>query len=539
MPMYLKKDSIRFLESSIETISMAITSLGSPERIDLRNNLAKNSVTIGMTGISAELAMSAILTQANGKKSLLLPSGYYKSASNILEDFKKLIKERNLKISFLIKDVDDMEKMLNDILNKLSKFKLLMPLRASGVHAGIGVSKDVCIVAINNVIDFLSLISKSSRIKPYTFSIPKKIEIIKENQILIDELIEKLKKSNDIVEKANAIASIYLVAPELPEHSEIWMDSFEKLMISPKADDISFLLDTLKDSKYASLIKVSKNELGLPVVVEKDNPLSLPIEPQFLKKSFTSIKDRFYADTRVSNGRLEESILDVPPIDSIYEIFTFKFEKLGIKSDKNGLISHNETWSLICSSLTYAGTIGPIWYFIRKTDNINQLKAYLKKALNTADTKLNKNFKKIKDSFDAVFSEGEIESTEEYVKNIIEMKEIADKRRENLEILIEKQKGTPKELKGIAMEDFNKFEDEEITLGDLIINIIDDKYKFDNNEKIYWAKNFCESATEEDDLEGILAIIKTKEMKSIHTVARKAIQMIDFVNYGPSVKMDI
>ena len=123
MPMYLKKDSIRFLESSIETISMAITSLGSPERIDLRNNLAKNSVTIGMTGISAELAMSAILTQANGKKSLLLPSGYYKSASNILEDFKKLIKERNLKISFLIKDVDDMEKMLNDILNKLSKFK--------------------------------------------------------------------------------------------------------------------------------------------------------------------------------------------------------------------------------------------------------------------------------------------------------------------------------------------------------------------------------------------------------------------------------
>ena len=42
--------------------------VGSPERIDLRNNLAKNSVTIGMTGISAELAMSAILTQANGKK---------------------------------------------------------------------------------------------------------------------------------------------------------------------------------------------------------------------------------------------------------------------------------------------------------------------------------------------------------------------------------------------------------------------------------------------------------------------------------------
>ena len=158
MPMYLKKDTIRFLESSIETISMAITSLGIPDRIELRSDLAKNAITVGMVGISAELAMNAILIQANGSKSLFLPSGYYKSAGNILEDFKKLIKERNLKISFLMKDVDDIDNMLNEILKKIAKFKILMPIRASGVHAGIGVSKDACIVAINDVIDFLNLI---------------------------------------------------------------------------------------------------------------------------------------------------------------------------------------------------------------------------------------------------------------------------------------------------------------------------------------------------------------------------------------------
>lgn len=537
MPMYLKKDTIRFIEASIEAISMAITSLGLPDRIELRNDLAKNSVTIGMVGISAELAMDSILTQANGSKSLLLPSGYYKSASNILEDFKKLIKERNLKISFLIKDVNDVEQMLNDILKKLTKFKLLMPLRASGVHAGIGVSKDVCIVAINDVIDFLNLISKSSRIKPYTLSIPKKIEIIKENQIVIDELIEKLKNSNDIIEKANAIASIYLVTPELPENSEKWMESFEKLMISPKASDISFLLDTLKDSKYASLIKVSGNDLGLPVVVEKDNPSAIPIEPQFLRKSFTSIKDRFYADTRSANGRLDENVLDVPPIESIYEIFTFKFEKLGIQTDENGQISHTETWSLICSSLTYAGTIGPIWYFIRKTDNIKQLKGYLKKALKTMDTKLNKNFGRIEKCFNAITNNEYIDIEEKYVKDIIIMKNNADTRRENLREIIERQKGTSKELTDNAMEDFKEFENEDITLGDMIINILDDKYSFNNNDKMYWAKSFCEAATEEEDLDGILAILKTKEMRQIHTVARKAIQMIDFVNYGPSIKI--
>lgn len=538
MPMYLKKDAIRLLESSIETISMAITSLGIPDRIELRSNLAKNAITVGMVGISAELAMNAILIQANGSKSLLLPSGYYKSAGNILEDFKKLIKERNLKISFLIKDVDDIDNMLNEILKKIAKFKILMPLRASGVHAGIGVSKDACIVAINDVIDFLNLISKSSRIKPYTISIPKKVEIIKENQIIIDELIEKLKKSNDIAEKANAIASIYLVTPEVPENSEKWMESFEKLMFSPKASDISFLLDTLKDSKYASLIKVSGNDIGLPVVVEKDNPSAIPIEPQFLKKSFTSIKDRFYADTRSASGRLDENVLDVPPIESIYEIFTFKFEKLGIQTDENDKISHTETWSLICSCLTYAGTIGPIWYFIRKTDNIKQLKGYLKRALKTGDTKLNKNFNKIESCFNTIVNNDYINMENKYVNDIIILKDNADKKREDLREIIERQNGTSKELKDNAMGDFARFENEDITLGDIIINIIDDKYEFNNNnDKMYWAKCFCEAATEEEDLEGILAIIKTKEMKQIHTVARKAIQMIDFVNYGPSIKV--
>lgn len=538
MPMYLKKDSIRFLESSIETISMAINSLGMPERIELRSDLVKNSVTIGLIGIAAELAMDAVLVQANGRKSLLLPSGYYKSAGIIVDDFKKLIKEKNLKISFLIKDVENSEEMLEKLITKVSKFKVLMPLRASGVHAGIGISKDACVVAINDVIDFLQIISKSSRIKPYTEFIPNKIEIIKENQLVIDELINKIKNNSDITEKANALASIYLVTPELPDKPENWMESFEKIVISPKANDISFLVDTLKQSRYASLIKVSGNDLGLPVTVNPNNPSAIPIEPQFLRKSFTNIKDRFYADTRTANGRLGEKILDVPPIDSVYEIFTFKFEKLGIEVNAEGLVSYLDTWSFICSSLTYAGTIGPIWYFIRKTDNLNQLKSYLAQALKTKDTKLNKNYKKIQKSLEALLNNKDMDKKDEYVNKIIDLKNIADIKRENLKGLIDRQKGTSKEFNIDAMEDYELFENEEINLGDIIINILDDKYSFNEKDKMYWAKNICEALIEEDELEGALAILKNREMNSIHTVARKTIQMIDFVNYGPAIKIN-
>ena len=538
MPMYLKKDTIKFLEASIETISMAIMSLGIPERIELRNSETKRAITIGMIGISAELAMNAILVQANGNKSLLLPSGKYKSASMILDDFKKLIKEKNLKLSFLIKDVDNVEEMLSKILSKISKFKLLITLRASGIHGGNGISRDACFVAINDVIDFLNLISRSSRIKPYTASIPQKVEIIKENPLVIDELIEKLKLSEDIVEKANAIASLYLVAPELPENPEVWMESFEKLTISPKSSDITFLLDTLKSSKYASLIKVTGSDIGLPVVVKVDNPAAIPIEPQFLKKSFTSIKDRFYADTRSANGRLDENILDVPPIDSIYEISAFKFEKLGMQIDENGQLSYTEMWSLICSSLSYPGTIGPIWYFIRKCDNMGQLKSYMKKALRTSDTKLNKNYKKVENCFNAIANETEVDINDEYVKSIIQIKENSDKKREGLRDNIDKQIGTTRELPIELVNDFQKYENEETTLGDLIINILDNKYNLDESNKTYWAKAFCEASTEEEDLEGILAILKTREMRNIHTVARKIMQMIDFVNYGPAIRIN-
>ena len=67
--------------------------------------------------------------------------------------------------------------------------------------------------------------------------------------------------------------------------------------------------------------------------------------------------------------------------------------------------------------------------------------------------------------------------------------------------LLEKwQKGTTKELNEDAMQDFKRFENEDMTLGEFILNIIDNKYKFNSSDKMYWVKNFCEAATEEDRL---------------------------------------
>ena len=321
MPMYLKRDTIRLLEASVESISMAVTALGLPKRYELRESAAENSVAIGLAGVSVELAMSAIIVQAKGEQALCMPSGFYKTGTHIVDDFKTLITSQIPKLVFLTQNVANPSEHIATILSLTSKFKLLTKSRAGGLHAGKGPSRDVCIACVNDVIVFIQLLGKSSRIKPYTETVPHIIEMPKSYELIVDDLVAKLNQSTSADDKATAISSIYLVIPDLPTEEPEWLGAFDRLIVSPRNNDITFLLDTLKSSKYASLIKVAKSADAIPVVVQKGNPVALPIEPQYLKKSFSDIRDRWYADRGTANGRLDQKQFDPPPIESVYEIF--------------------------------------------------------------------------------------------------------------------------------------------------------------------------------------------------------------------------
>ena len=109
MPMYLKKDTIRLLEASVEAISLAVTSLGLPQRHLFREGSAQNSISIGLAGVSAELAMSAIIVQAKGENALRQPSGFYKTGGIIVDDFKELVNSKIPKLLFLTKNVQIVE----------------------------------------------------------------------------------------------------------------------------------------------------------------------------------------------------------------------------------------------------------------------------------------------------------------------------------------------------------------------------------------------------------------------------------------------
>lgn len=58
MPRLLKKDAIRLLEASVESLNLALVGLGLPQRVTLKEVSAQYSGAIGLIGASVELAMA-------------------------------------------------------------------------------------------------------------------------------------------------------------------------------------------------------------------------------------------------------------------------------------------------------------------------------------------------------------------------------------------------------------------------------------------------------------------------------------------------
>lgn len=380
MPMYLCRDTIRLLEASVNSISLAVTAVGLPQRYKYREKSSQHAIAIGLAGVSIELMMSAILVQAFGKKALIQPSGYYKTGGKIVEDFRNLIRSRIPKLIFLTQGVDIPSEHVDSMIKQLPKMNLIIKSRAEGLHAGHGPSRDVTVTTINDTIKFMELLSKSSRISAYTSSIPKTIEVVKTYDLIIDDLIRRFRESKSISEKTEIIYSLYLVVPELPEEEPEWIDSFDKIAVSPRGADLSFLVSTLEHSKCASLVKVSKSNLGIPAKIVKGED-ALPIQIQYLKKCFTDIVERWYAYRGTANGNLEIGRFNPIPIKDVYELFSIGFDKLFEGSDVPKSTNAVDTWPLIATSLSYGGTLGPYWYFVRQTDDIGQLISYLKRAL--------------------------------------------------------------------------------------------------------------------------------------------------------------
>ncbi|MBE5395204.1 hypothetical protein HT747_08640 [Brevibacillus borstelensis] len=543
MPMLLRRDAVRLFEASVESLNLALVGLGLPRRTSVREDSAKHAAEIGLIGASAEQAMSACLVQAFGGKILEKESGKFKTGGQILGDFRKMLLNPVPRTSFITKGVNNSTNHLKALHESTQKFSTLITARAGGLHAGKGPSRDICVVLAWDVVSFLNLLAQSTRIRPYLENLPEPPEVVKDREIILEDLARRIQVVNDPKERAGLLSAVYLVLPEIPLEKPEWADAFDRVTVAPREQDVSYLLNILENSKVASLFRVAKSEGGegkaIPVTIKSDDPDALPISPQYLKREFTTIREQFFAEAALANGRLSKRSLHNVSQDLVLDVFVLGWGNTGILDGET--ISAQQIWPFILSGFTGTRTTpGPYWFLVRKVDDLKQLNKYLERASALGNKSLKNKIAEVLDGLKFLSDpQGHGGNTSIFQKLNEEIDEVEAKKT-LLSHLIIKNKGDEKELPENAAALVNSVAEGDLSVGDVLLGFVENKLGITElKTKRYWVTKLAEVATEEDDLPGLLAVLRSDELSTVHTVVRKAFRRIDFLSYGPSGYQDV
>ena len=301
MPTLLRYDTIRLLEASIEALQLAVGSLGSQKRIDFRQPTAEYSIEVGLIGAAAELSMAACLIQAYGPSVIQWPSGKYKTAAQILADFRTMLKDAPANSAFITRGVQDAVQHRNELLRQTISFRRLFPVRAAALHAGRGLLHEATVVQSNDVADFLELLKKSSKISPYIPHVPRCRWYVTDRNMIVEDLARRLRDAQG-EDRVTALASLYLVLPDIPEEDPDWLEAFDRLATAPRQRDITYLLDALETAVPVSLRRIAGAGDIIPVAYRPQNADALPIAPQFLRRQFNEIPELWHADVATARN---------------------------------------------------------------------------------------------------------------------------------------------------------------------------------------------------------------------------------------------
>jgi hypothetical protein len=537
MPKLLKQDTIRLLEASIEALGLAQIGICCFRRDQLKIEQVRYSAEIGLIGSSIELIMSSILIQALGKKIIYrdFKTGKYKTASEILSDFRTLIKQASPNTSFLVNDVYEIDSHFNKLLEHTNRFQLIITSRANGLHNGYGLKYEIVASFFQDVSDFIKLIGSSNNFKPYLIKVPELVGIQIDKKVLIDDLYQQLKTASNPEEQSSLLSSLFLVLPEIPKKLPEWIEKFESIKIAPKKNDVVYLIDALEKANPVTLNKVTDGSESLNVkIVGRDVNGAIPISAQFLKSEFTQIKDQFYADIATANGRINNKQLDLPPKSSINNVFAVGLRESDILDAEKKFNGH-ESWPFIVEALNVPknNTTAPYWFMIRETSDLGQLKASLKKAQKLGNSSLKKNISNVLVGIESIENDRPIDVNSVLISKIIEDVGKFNNELENVERVYSKNG-----LNGLTNDyeqDFSNLFSENITIGMILQKILNDE-NLQLTTKKYWVAKLSLIMPDFQDLPILARVLENNDFSSSHTNIRKVFRAFDFNNFGPKVK---
>jgi hypothetical protein len=183
------------LEASMDALHTAVNRLTKTRRHEIREYSSENAVSIGLIGVSVELAMTACLIHAHGLNIQKRESGNFKSFPEILSDFRKLIAEARPISDFLVEGISNPSLHRQELKSRVVDFGILSTARAGGLHAGKGPNTEAAIHKASEIIDFLKCLSKSNKIKPYLEQIPDLKLQTKDRTLILENIARKVNNS--------------------------------------------------------------------------------------------------------------------------------------------------------------------------------------------------------------------------------------------------------------------------------------------------------------------------------------------------------
>ena len=384
MPKFMKERAIELLDGGVESYLLGLYGLNLPSLRNRRKQDTKFAPIMGMFGAAVELLVKACLVQAKGVSAMYkngdVNAEVYKFGTECLDEFRKAVRDDETSVGFIWKDDKAKSEDKELVINYLCKFRLLQDLRANGLHAGIGCSRDVAVSTANDIYDFIQVLAKGKKLKAYLKLIPAPEATTKDREAIIEDLQRRLNTKTTPQGKAEILRGMYIVLPYVPDIKPEWIDCFEKIsVVPPTQNDVNYLIKTLQEAHSIYLLKGRGGREGLPVRVENDNPDALPIAIQNIKRTLNNIPDIFNNDVLTANTWLDKNRLSLPIDDFLVDLFA-----LGVKRSKvlqeNAQFTAQQAWPFIVSAYSTQGTPRPCWEIIRNCDEIDKLIKYLERV---------------------------------------------------------------------------------------------------------------------------------------------------------------
>jgi hypothetical protein len=458
----------------------------------------------------------------------------------ILDDFRKLLKSNESNSAFIIQGINQPNEHKDALLKHTSTFRRLITLRASGLHAGCGLLLEATLSQANEVASFLKLLRLSTRISPYISPVPQCTVLLPDRSLLIEDIAGRLQEAKSEGEIATALASLYLVLPDIPEDEPAWLETFERVMVTPKERDINYLLKVVESALPVSLRRSTSTGSILSVKITNENPHAIPIAPQYLKREYKKIPELWYADISSANGRLSAGSLDLPPASAVREVFAIGLVAAGILQEGSSLGPH-ESWVSIAASLGVQGTTGPYWFLVQQTNDLGQLTKQLQLAASSKGTQnLKNNIKAALHGIEALRKNKSLLLTDKHFSDVIEDIQSINDKRAKIHQSQERYTQNPEAQKALPESLAQKLD--EVVQGESVDFLLKELI---SSEEIhadcfnYWGRIFCEVACKREDAAALIETLGTNKFSSgVHTAARKALRRVDFKLYGPPVKWE-